>query len=153
GDGRIMMNTDDLLITINQGDRFKRYGKVLGVVGLMFESLGPAAIMGDVGIIHLVFDFHKILYADVVCIINVKLVLMPYTEVAQISPSSLVETTDNPLTIKVGRSLIGYTIDALGFPLDKSPLPKGLQTYLTEQAPPNPMERRPITDPIQVGVK
>src|SRR5699024_12406997 len=63
------------------------------------------------------------------------------------------ESTYNPLTIKVGRSLIGYTIDALGFPLDKSPLPKGLQTYLTEQAPPNPMERRPITDPIQVGVK
>src|SRR5699024_2392325 len=32
-------------------------------------------------------------------------------------------------------------------------LPKGLQTYLTEQAPPNPMERPPSTDPIQVGVK
>src|SRR5699024_10837889 len=28
-----------------------------------------------------------------------------------------------------------------------------LQTYLTEQAPPNPMDRPPITDPIQAGVK
>src|SRR5699024_12408413 len=67
--------------------------------------------------------------------------------------SSRDELTDNSLIIKVGRRLIGNTIDALGIPLYKSPLPKGLQTYLTEQAPPNPMERRPITDPIQVGVK
>ena len=43
-----MMNTDDLLTTIKQADSFKRYGKVLGVVGLMIESLGPAANMGDV---------------------------------------------------------------------------------------------------------
>lgn len=148
-----MMNTDDLLTTIKQADSFKRYGKVLGVVGLMIESLGPAANMGDVCIIHHVSDFHKTIYAEVVGFNNEKLVLMPYTEVAEIGPGSLVESTDNPLTIKVGRSLIGYTIDALGFPLDKSPLPKGLQTYLTEQAPPNPMERPPITDPIQVGVK
>lgn len=148
-----MMNTDDLLTTIKQADSFKRYGKVQGVVGLMIESLGPAANMGDVCIIHHVSAFHKTIYAEVVGFNNEKLVLMPYTEVAEIGPGSLVESTDNPLTIKVGRSLIGYTIDALGFPLDKSPLPKGLKTYLTEQAPPNPMERPPITDPIQVGVK
>src|SRR5699024_9078346 len=112
----IMMNTDDLLTTIKQADSFKRYGKVLGVVGLMIESLGPDANMGDVCIIHHVSDFHKTIYAEVVGFNNEKLVLMPYTEVAEIGPGSLVESTDNPLTIKVGRSLIGYTIDALGFP-------------------------------------
>lgn len=148
-----MINTDELLATIKQADNFKRYGKVQGVVGLMIESLGPAANMGDVCVIHHESDFNKTIYAEVVGFNNEKLVLMPYTEVAEIGSGSLVESTNDPLTIKVGRSLIGYTIDALGFPLDNSPLPKGLQTYVTEQAPPNPMERPPIAEPIQVGVK
>src|SRR5690606_8729486 len=58
-----------------------------------------------------------------------------------------------PLMIKVGRSLIGSTIDALGMPLDESTLPKGLKKYATEQSPPNPLLRPPIREAIQVGVR
>src|SRR5699024_6922515 len=134
-----MMNTDDLLTTIKQADSFKRYGKVLGVVGLMIESLGPAANMGDVCIIHHVSDFHETIYAEVVGVNNEKLVLMPHTAVADIGPGALAESTDNPLTIRVGRRLRGYTNQPLGSPLDQSPPPKRWQTYLTEQAPPNPV--------------
>src|SRR5699024_4945119 len=115
-----MMNTDDLLTTIKQADSFKRYGKVLGVVGLMIESLGPAANMGDVSIIHNVSDFHSTSCAEVDGFKTEKHVVKPYTDIAEIGPGSIVESTDNPLTIKVARSLIGYTSDALGFPLDKS---------------------------------
>src|SRR5699024_5745782 len=147
-----MMHTDDLLKTIEQADTLKRYGKVQGVVGLMIESLGPAANIGEVCIIHHESDLNKTIYAEVVGFNNEKLILMPYTEVAEIGPGCLVESTNNPLTIKVGRSLIGHTVDALGYPLDESPLPKGLKSYLTEQAPPNPMSRPPISEPIQVGV-
>ena len=148
-----MMDIAELLNTIEQTDTLKRYGKVQGVVGLMIESLGPAANIGELCIIHHEIDFNKTIYAEVVGFNQDKLVLMPYTEVAEIGPGCLEESTNNPLTIKVGRSLIGQTIDALGFPLDGSPLPKGLQAYVTEQAPPNPMSRPPIREPIQVGVK
>src|SRR5690625_6880570 len=55
--------------------------------------------------------------------------------------------------IKVGRSLIGETIDALGNSLDHKSLPQGLKTYLTEQSPPNPMERLPIQAPISTGIR
>src|SRR5699024_751767 len=58
-----------------------------------------------------------------------------------------------PLTIKVGRSLVGKILNSTGESLDGSPMPEGLSNYLTEQAPPNPMARPPIRDPIQVGVK
>ncbi len=38
-------------------------------------------------------------------------------------------------------------------PLNGSPLPVGLTTVGTEQAPPNPMERPPINESIEVGVR
>src|SRR5699024_10155985 len=46
-----------------------------------------------------------------------------------------------------------HTVDALGYKLDNSPLPKGLKPFTTEQPPPNPMQRPPIDEPIQVGIK
>ena len=41
----------------------------------------------------------------------------------------------------------------LGQPLDGTDLPKGLATVPTEQAPPNPLKRPPIFEPIDVGVR
>jgi flagellum-specific ATP synthase len=49
--------------------------------------------------------------------------------------------------------LIGKVVDSLGFPLDHSLLPKGLASIPTEQEPPNPMSRPPISEPIEVGVR
>src|SRR5690625_4676086 len=78
---------------------------------------------------------------------------MPYTEVTEIGPGCLVEATGKPLSIKVGRSLVGHVVDALGNELNDATLPRGLKTYLTDNAPPNPMTRPPISEPIQVGIR
>lgn len=148
-----MKNLDHLLDTINRTDTYKYYGKVTKIVGLMIESIGPAVNIGEVCKIHAANDNRQTILAEVVGFHEEKIILMPYTEVSEIGPGCLVESTGNPLTIRVGRSLIGTTVDALGFPLNKSPLPKGLKPYVTEQAPPNPMLRPPIDEPIQVGVR
>src|SRR5690625_6990558 len=79
---------------------------------------------------------------------------MTYTEVTEIGPGCLVEATGNPLTIKVGKNLIGNVVDALGQRLDQKPLNDvQLTNVLTEQQPPNPLSRPPISEPIQVGIK
>src|SRR5690606_5888399 len=129
------------------------YGKVLRVIGLMIESEGPHANIGDVCYIHSFRNEKNPILAEVVGFNNEKIILMPYSEVNEIGPGCLVESTGKPLNVKVGRSLIGSVIDSLGRPLDESPLPKGLTNIPTEQAPPNPMLRPPISEPIQVGVK
>lgn len=147
------MEIEALTKVIEQADTYKRFGKVLRIVGLMIESLGPAANIGEVCIIHPESNLHKPILSEVVGFNNEKVILMPYTEVTEIGPGCLVESTGKPLMIKVGRSLIGSTIDALGNNLDKSPLPKGLKKFITEQPPPNPMMRPPIDEPIQVGVR
>lgn len=55
--------------------------------------------------------------------------------------------------MKIGPALIGQAIDSLGQPLDEANLPKGLTPVLTEQTPPNPLKRPPISEPIEVGVR
>ena len=147
-----MINPTEFHEMIDKADPYKRFGKVLRVVGLMIESEGPQVSIGEVCYIHAVSNNEPVI-CEVVGFNEERIILMPYAEVTEIGPGSLVESTGKPLSIKVGRSLAGMVIDSLGRPLDGSPLPKGLSTYITEQAPPNPMLRPPISEPLQVGVK
>ncbi|UII57867.1 flagellar protein export ATPase FliI [Cytobacillus spongiae] len=147
------MMINELLERIDQLDTFKRYGRVKRVVGLMIESQGPESSIGDVCIIHVGQNQKRKIQAEVVGFKDENVILMPYTSVSDISPGSLVEATLNPLQVKVGSGLVGQVIDSLGQPLDGSLLPKGLTSVPTDQAPPNPMSRPPITEPINVGVR
>lgn len=146
------MNVQRYIDAINQADPYKRYGKILRVIGLMVESEGPAANIGEVCYIHIDRDEEPIL-SEVVGFNNEKIMLMPYGEVTKVGPGCLVEATGKPLMIQIGRGLIGKTIDPLGKPLNGSSLPKGLTNYLTERQPPNPLNRTPISEPIQSGIK
>lgn len=147
------MNIKPLIQAIHQSDPIKRYGKVLRVIGLMIESSGPKVNIGDVCYIHSEDRSGRIL-AEVVGFSGEKVILMPYAEVAEIGPGCLVESTGKPLTIPVGRGLIGRIVNALGQPLNgKQCQNDDLFPYLTERQPPNPLLRAPIKEPIQVGVK
>ncbi|HZW68184.1 MAG TPA: flagellar protein export ATPase FliI [Pseudogracilibacillus sp.] len=147
------MDITELIETIEAADTYKRYGKVQRIVGLLIESLGPVANIGEVCLIHPETNRNELILAEVVGFNNERVMLMPYTEVTEIGPGCLVEATGQPLMIEVGRGLIGSTIDALGQPLDYSPLPRGLRKVKTEQAPPNPLTRPSIKEPIQVGIR
>lgn len=147
------MNKERLLETIEQADAYKHYGKVQQVVGLMVESEGPAANIGEVCLIHTTSLHKEPVLSEVVGFNKEKIILMPYGEINEIGPGCLVESTGKPLTVKIGRGLIGKVVDSLGHSLDAAKMPKGLTGFLTEQAPPNPMQRPRILEPFHVGVK
>ncbi|MEI2355050.1 flagellar protein export ATPase FliI [Mesobacillus zeae] len=146
------MKASDLIEHISELDSFKRYGRVKKVVGLMIESQGPESSIGDVCYIHVGTKHKRKIQAEVVGFKDENVVLMPYTATHNIAPGSLVETTLKPLEIKAGQELIGKVVNSLGMPLDGSALPKGLASVPTDQAPPNPLSRPPISEPIEVGV-
>jgi flagellum-specific ATP synthase len=147
------MKAQGLLNHIDQLDTFKRFGRVKRVVGLMIESQGPESSIGDVCNIYVGHHKKRKIQAEVVGFREETVILMPYTTIQDISPGSLVEATLKPLEIKVGAGLIGNVIDSLGNPLDGSFLPKGLIAVPTDKAPPNPMQRPPIEETIEVGVR
>lgn len=146
------MNKERILEEINQVDTYKRYGKVNRVVGLLIESKGPEASIGEVCYIHLK-DSKKKIMAEVIGFHDEKVLLMPYSTIQNISAGCLVEATKSSLKIKVGRGLIGKVVDATGELLDGSNLPKGMKPYSTNQEPPNPLERPRIEEPLHIGVK
>ncbi|HWO77955.1 MAG TPA: flagellar protein export ATPase FliI [Bacillus sp. (in: firmicutes)] len=146
------MKAHDLIPLIDQIDPYKRYGKIKRVIGLLLESQGPATSIGDVCYIYTGSGKKKIL-AEVIGFREEYCVLMPYSPIQEVSPGSLVEALGKPLEIKAGDGLIGQAVDALGFPLDGSPLPKGLVPVQTEKLPPNPLKRPTINEVMPVGVR
>ena len=94
----------------------------------MIESQGPESSIGDVCHIHLNTSEKgdSIIMAEVVGFREEIVILMPYTNIRDISSGCLVEGHGKPLEIKVGMNLIGKVLDSMGNPIDKSQLPKGL---------------------------
>lgn len=147
------MKADGLIQKIDSLDSYKRYGKVKKVIGLMIESRGPESSIGDLCYIYTGTAKKSKIPAEVVGFKDEYVLLMPFEQLTDISPGSIVEATDDSLKIKVGSGLIGKVVDAFGQPLDQSILPKGLSPISAEQSPPNPMKRPPIHEPMEVGVR
>lgn len=147
------MNAKDLLNVIETIDSYKRFGRVTKVTGIMIESRGPESSIGDLCYIYVGGKKRRKIQAEVVGFRDEFVILMPYTNVQDIAPGCYVEATLKPLQIKVGTPLIGKVINSLGLPLDESTLPKGLTPIPTDQTPPNPMNRPPIREQIEVGVR
>ncbi len=147
------MRAVDLIQSIDALDSYKRYGKVKRVVGLMIESRGPESSIGDLCYIYAGSSNKSKIPAEVVGFKDENVLLMPYLQVTNISPGSIVEATEEPLMVKVGTGLIGQVVDSFGLPLNESSLPKGLSNVPTDQSPPNPMKRPPIHEKIEVGVR
>ncbi|MED4401531.1 flagellar protein export ATPase FliI [Metabacillus fastidiosus] len=147
------MSIASLIQQVDMLDPYKRYGKVKRVVGLMIESRGPESSIGDLCYIYTGTKKEKKIPAEVVGFKDENILLMPFLQVTDIAPGSVVEATNDTLKVKVGSSLIGKTIDAFGHPLDEMNLPKGLTYVPTDQSPPNPMKRPPIEEKIEVGVR
>ncbi len=130
---------------------YTKYGKIEQIVGMTVEASGMSCNIGDVCEISIA-NKKKIL-SEVVGFKNNKVLLMPYDDIAGIGYGSFVRNTGEKLKIKMGDSLIGRTIDALGNPIDNKGDIRYDAVYSISGAPSNPMERPHITEPLEFGVK
>ncbi len=131
---------------------YRKLGKVVNVVGLTIESAGPDAKLGDICKIIPGGDGDaKTIMAEVVGFKDKKTLLMPYDAVDGISLGSIVENTNEPLTVTVSEELLGKTLDGLGIPLDGTEI-RGVR-YPIEANAPDPMSRSIIDQVLPLGVK
>ncbi|MBQ1547393.1 MAG: flagellar protein export ATPase FliI [Lachnospiraceae bacterium] len=140
-------------LSLAQEPMFDRLGKVLKVVGLTIESLGPVAKLNDLCEIQ-AEDGRRIM-AEVVGFRDKVLILMPYEKADGVGVGCVVENTGRPLTIKVGDCLLGHTTDGIGVPTDIDD-PDSLHydaEYPVDNDPPDPMDRVIIKDVLPLGVK
>lgn len=127
-------------------------GRVAQVVGLVVESDGPVARLGEVCLIFSGANTAP-LAAEVVGFRGDRLLLMPLGPMEGIRPGAEVVATGRPLAAPVGEALLGRVLDGLGRPIDGLPLPKGLGRAPAEAPPPNPLTRSRIHEVMPLGVR
>ena len=127
-------------------------GRVTQMIGLVIESQGPMASVGEICRIESQVTGQST-EAEVVGFRDRKLLLMPLGEVQGICPGSEVIATGHSLRVPVGDELLGRVLNGLGQPLDDlGEIPRQSVAELNLNAP-HPLRRERITVPFVTGVK
>jgi flagellum-specific ATP synthase len=146
------VNLADYALAIDQADWVPRYGRVTHSYGVVLESQGPDAFVGEVCEVF-PQSRGKGIPAEVVGIKDRKTLLMPYGELKGIKLGSKVIATGKSLQIPVGEALLGRVVDAFGAPLDGQLAPKVSQSYAIRGEPMNPLSRATINEVLETGVR
>ena len=137
---------------INKTDAIRVNGRVIDVVGLAIVSVGPNAVMGEVCTI-VDQNGNEVCKSEVVGFKNGKVMSIAIGEMNNISPACEIKASGKSFSVGVGKELLGRVIDGLGNPIDG----KGEINYVSYKQsyrePPNPLERRRITTPMQTGIR
>jgi len=126
-------------------------GRVVQLIGLVIESEGPLAAVGDVCQIFSRAGTPTL--AEVVGFRNQHLLLMPLGEVHGIHPGCEVVASGAPLRVPVSDALKGRVIGALGQPLDGLPAVHSRDSVKLNVAPPHPLKRARIRTTFGTGIK
>ena len=126
-------------------------GKLTRMVGLTLEAVGCQAAIGARCLVQ--SPGHKPIEAEAVGFSGERLFLMPTGDIHGLMPNARVIPTQHVSVAEVGENLLGRVIDGAGRPLDgQGPLRTTDTVPLTGRAI-NPLARRPIREPLDVGVR
>lgn len=141
----------DLPELILKSETISHIGKIENVVGMSMEASGGAASIGD---ICMIFDeaANRQIPVEVVGFKDDKIQLMAYENTSGITAGSFVRNTKKRLKVPVGDFLKGRIIDALGKPLDGQEF-ENPEYYYVNNHYINPMDRPPITERMDFGIK
>ncbi len=143
---------EGLLRRVEQTEVIRNHGRVVQLIGLVIESEGPLAAVGEICRIESAGHEGSTL-AEVVGFRNHHVLLMPLGELHGIHPGSEVIALGSALRVPVGDELMGRVIDGLGQPLDDGgPIHAADYVSLTLQ-PPHPLKRQRISHCFQTGIK
>ena len=129
----------------------KQLGKVVKVVGLTVESIGPQANLNDLCYIK-ANSSSDVVRAEVVGFRDDRVLLMPYDRIEGVGLGSWVENSGAPLKVTVNEQILGKSLNGLGEPMDGTEIIEGTG-YSVEAQPPDPLSRKIIDEVLPLGVK
>jgi flagellum-specific ATP synthase len=129
----------------------QRCGTLVRVVGMRMETRGLMAPLGACCEISGPSGQH--ILSEVVGFNEETLYLMPFTDTQGIGPGSSVRVVKANPEVVLGPHMLGRIIDGQGLPLDGLGAIHGDQVMSLQGTLLNPMERGPIREILDVGVK
>ena len=143
---------DALVETARTAPIIRRCGTVTEVVGLTIESRGPASRIGEICRISRGPE-HEPIIAEVCGFRDDHVLLLPLGRADEIEPGARVTALGDDLRVPAGPELLGRIVDAAGRPMDdRGPIRTAVRRS-TRGAPPSPMRRRQVDEPLWVGVR
>ncbi len=139
---RSVENTETILFT----------GEVIRVNGMLIEAKGPQSVIGELCTIHIPYSNENVL-AEVVGLDGTTVKLMTYGETKGIEIGCKVTASGSVLQVGVGPALLGRVLDATGKAYDRKGEIIPEAWYPAVASPPDPLERKPITERIVTGVR
>jgi flagellum-specific ATP synthase len=147
-----VFSAEPYLEALRGADLVRQYGKVRQVIGVVIESLGPNMAVGETCSISYKRTAEPVL-AEVVGFRDNKVLIMPLGELMGIGAGSDVVAHGAPLEIGVTDHLLGRVLSGLGRPIDgKGTIVAGNRAVVTA-APPPPLSRRRVTEPLSLGIR
>jgi flagellum-specific ATP synthase len=148
-----MIDIFDKYVSVVTGtDPIKYTGTVKRVRGMLIESTGPQAVIGEVCQI-LLSRGNDPVFAEVVGLDGTTVQLMSYSTVQGIEIGCKVVASGSVLSVTVGDMLLGRVLDAMGKPADGKGEIVSTSRYPVIAAPPDPMKRKPVCERIVTGVR
>jgi flagellum-specific ATP synthase len=139
------------LRTTEHVDTIKCSGRVSKVQGLLVESRGPQAIIGEVCKIQL--KSGEMIMAEVVGLRDEIVQLMAFEETTGLEVGSRVIAQGSRLQVPVSEKLLGRVLNAFGEPIDDKGEIESSIMYPALANAPDPLKRRRITERIATGVR
>lgn len=146
------VNLEKYHLALQQAEPIKNNGKVTQVIGLVIESTGPQARMGEICHIYPANGENRVV-VEVVGFKQNRVLLMPLGPLEGIGPGCEVVSTGKTMTVGVGPQFLGRVIDGLGNPMDGKGYIFAETEYPVQASPPNPLLRQRIIQPLSLGVK
>jgi len=142
--GTCLAALDDLEPTLQTGE-------VVEMAGLLIESAGPAAAIGDFCEIYASGGGR--VRSQIIGFRDGRVLSMPLEETGGIELGDRVVARRDAGRVAVGPELTGRVLDGFGNPLDRGPRIRADAAYNLYSAPPGPLDREHITQPLETGLR
>ncbi|MEO7144961.1 MAG: FliI/YscN family ATPase [Bryobacteraceae bacterium] len=126
-------------------------GSVTQLIGLLIESQGPAAAIGDFCEVRT--SSGRSIRTQVIGFRNGRVLSMPLEETGGLQLGDFILARKEDARVDVGPQLLGRVLDGFGKPIDGKPPIDPAATYDLYAAAPGPLEREHITRPLVTGIR
>lgn len=139
------------LSKLDQFETFRWSGTVTRLSGLLIESRGPAAGVGD--FCQILASSGKTIRTQVIGFREGRVLSMPLEETDGLQLGDEITAQREAAQVRVGPGLLGRVLDGFGSPIDGRPPIEAEDSYELMAAPPGPLEREHIEDRLVTGIR
>jgi flagellum-specific ATP synthase len=143
---------DKYAAALERLEPIKYTGTVKKVQGLVIESRGPRAVVGELCQV-LLPEQKRLLWAEVVGLKGSTVQIMPYDEMEGLEIGSRVIAMGEQLSVPVSDRLLGRVLDAMGKPIDGKGDVGSELWYPIFRTPPDVLRRHRIHQKIATGIR